>query len=194
MTELEKLQRAKAYLEKLAEGIDPLSDLEMPGDGLLNQVRLSRCFFYVAGVLGQVVSNGGRVGAVRPEDMAEFSLSGAQREAFAFSREPVPVSRFTQMLNDAVDQAVTKKLPAGTVTGWLLEKGFLAETAGPGSRKSKKPTPQGERIGLSWQTRQGLRGEYDVTLYSEAAQHFLLDNLDSVLEYNRGRRQKTDGA
>ena len=45
MTELEKMQRAKMYLDKLANGIDPISDREMPDDTVLNQVRLSRCLF-----------------------------------------------------------------------------------------------------------------------------------------------------
>ena len=57
-TELEKLERAKLYIEQLANGIDPISGRELPEDSALNQVRLSRCFFYVAEVLGQVIGNG----------------------------------------------------------------------------------------------------------------------------------------
>ena len=51
MTELEIMQRAKMYMEKLAQGIDPISDQEIPEDSVLNNVRLARCFFYVSGVL-----------------------------------------------------------------------------------------------------------------------------------------------
>ena len=50
-TELEMLERAKAYMEKLANGIDPISDTEVRDDECINNVRLSRCFFYVADVL-----------------------------------------------------------------------------------------------------------------------------------------------
>ena len=48
MTELETMQRAKMYLDKLAKGIDPITDQEVPEDSLLNNVRLARCFFYVS--------------------------------------------------------------------------------------------------------------------------------------------------
>ena len=61
MTELETMQRAKMYLDKLAQGIDPISGQEIPNDSVLNNVRLARCFFYVSGILDQVIANGGRV-------------------------------------------------------------------------------------------------------------------------------------
>lgn len=35
MTELEKMMRAKTYIDKLANGIDPLTDGEMPDDKVL---------------------------------------------------------------------------------------------------------------------------------------------------------------
>lgn len=51
MTELETMQRAKMYLDKLARGIDPITGQELPEDTVLNNVRLCRCFHYVSGVL-----------------------------------------------------------------------------------------------------------------------------------------------
>ena len=52
MTELETMQRAKMYLDKLAQGTDPITNQEVPEDSVLNNVRLARCFFYVSDVLG----------------------------------------------------------------------------------------------------------------------------------------------
>ena len=45
MTELETMQRAKMYLDKLAQGIDPISGQEIPNDSVLNNVRLARWLF-----------------------------------------------------------------------------------------------------------------------------------------------------
>lgn len=59
MQEMDKLKRARMYMEKLAEGIDPITDMELPSDTVLNNVRLSRCFCYVAGVLGKLIDAGG---------------------------------------------------------------------------------------------------------------------------------------
>lgn len=43
MTELEKMQRAKMYIDKLANEVDPLTDAEVTSDSTLNNVRISKC-------------------------------------------------------------------------------------------------------------------------------------------------------
>ena len=45
MTELEIMQHAKDYLDKLAKGIDPLTGREVPEGEIINNVRISRCLF-----------------------------------------------------------------------------------------------------------------------------------------------------
>ena len=61
MTEIDIMKRAKMYLDNLSQGIDPISGQEVPEDSVLNNVRLARCFFYVSGILEQVIENGGKV-------------------------------------------------------------------------------------------------------------------------------------
>ena len=51
MTELETMQRAKMYVEKMANGIDPLSGRPGQETDLIINVRISRCLFYVADIL-----------------------------------------------------------------------------------------------------------------------------------------------
>ena len=76
MNDLQTLQRAKLYMDKLSQGIDPISDTECPMDSVLNNVRLARCFFYVSGILDQVIANGGEIGVKVKK--TEFSLTAAQ--------------------------------------------------------------------------------------------------------------------
>lgn len=61
MTETEKLQRAKMYIDKLANGINPIDDADVPENDTINDIRLSRCLFYVSDILRQVIENGGTV-------------------------------------------------------------------------------------------------------------------------------------
>ena len=71
-TELEIMKHAKEYIDKLANGIDPFSDKPVPDGDIINNVKLSRCFFYISGILEKVIENGGEVAkpqvteAVRP--------------------------------------------------------------------------------------------------------------------------------
>ena len=48
MDDLQTMERAKIYMEKLANGINPIDDSQIPDGEVVNHVRLSRCFFYVA--------------------------------------------------------------------------------------------------------------------------------------------------
>ena len=45
MTELEKIQRAKMYIDKMANGINLITDEQTTDDDTLNNVRVSRCLF-----------------------------------------------------------------------------------------------------------------------------------------------------
>ena len=96
MEELQKLLRAREYLQQLSQGIDPISRQTLPeGNGLAGQ-RLRNCFAYVAGVLGQVIENGGQVGRQTREKKAPFSISAQQLSQVELSDTPVSLSVVVQ--------------------------------------------------------------------------------------------------
>ena len=179
MTELETMQRAKMYLDKLAQGIDPITNLEMPDDSVLNNVRLARCFFYVSDVLGKVIDNGGMI-CGKPKLQA-FTISSDQLTRIQVSQEPVRVTQLVDMISAAVDNPQMKKLSTTTITNWLLEKGFLEKHIGPDGKSRRVPTQNGMVRGLSTETRQGQYGEYQAVFYNAVAQQFVLDNLPDIL-------------
>lgn len=186
MTELEKMQRAKMYIDKLANGTDPITDTEMPNDSTLNNVRLSRCFFYISDILRRVIENGGTVTHVSNSGKADFVLDEGLRVKISYSKEPVPISKFMESVNGMINLNIMKKLPVTAVTNWLTANGFLTEITANG-RKSRIPTSQGTAIGLSTLARQGLYGEYSTVLYNEDAQRFIIDNIDSIIQCYRER-------
>jgi len=187
VTELEKMQRAKMYMDKLANGIDPISETEMAEDSTLNNVRLSRCFFYVSDILRQVIENGGAVKTVKRSKREDFQSPPELAKTFSFSKQPIRISEFVARLNEHIDTERMKKMTTTVITGWLLDKGFLALHEYPDGKKNRVPTKQGEYIGLSTEIRTGQYGEYHAVLYSEDAQRFVVDNLDSMLEAYRNK-------
>lgn len=74
MTEIEKIERAKVYMEKLANGINPIDNTMAPDKDIINNVRLSRCFFFVSDVLRQVIENGGPKPAAGGKKEKSFRL------------------------------------------------------------------------------------------------------------------------
>ena len=184
MTELETMQRAKMYLDKLAQGIDPISGREVQEDSVLNNVRLARCFFYVSGLLEQMIANGGEIGV---KHRIPFTIAPEQLRKVQPSRDPVRVSQLVEMISAAVDNPQMKKLSTTVITNWLLEKGFLEKQTDPEGKTKRMPTRNGMMIGLSSEPRVGPNGEYRAVFYSTAAQQFVLDNLIAILAERENR-------
>lgn len=182
MTELEKMERAKMYLDKLANGIDPITDQELPDDTVLNNVRLARCFFYTSDVLRRVIENGGEIKAPKKAKRVAFAMTPEQRASFPFSKTPLRISEIVEKLNNLIDAESMKKITTPAITGWLLSKGFLHEVANDAGKKSRLPTELGNSIGISTEERQTIQGRFTVVLYNKDAQTFILDNIDAISE------------
>lgn len=179
MTELETMQRAKMYMDKLAQGIDPITNQELPEDSALNHVRLARCFFYVSGVLDQVIANGGVVG--QRAKTLDFAITPEQLAGVKISDYPVRITELADALYQAVGNPAMKKLSAVKVTDWLLSKGLLTKENGADGKIHRVPTEMGLRMGISTRMRQSRDGEYQAVYYDSNAQRFLLDNLGAIL-------------
>ena len=177
MTELETMQRTKMYMDKLARGIDPITNQEISDDSVLNNVRLARCFYYVSDVLEKVIANGGNVGGGSKRQ--PFIITPAQLAMVRLSSEPV--SWIIDALAEAVNDPEMRKLNATVITNWLLQKGFLEKRTTNDGKNNRVPTPSGHAIGLTSETRQGRDGEYQLVLYNLNAQRFVLDHLMDML-------------
>lgn len=178
MTELETMQRAKLYLDKLAQGIDPITDTELPYDSALNNIRLARCFFYVSGVLQQVIDNGGTT-STKPKKVP-FCLTSPQIASLHPDKYSMTISDFCEYLYGYVEVPNMSKPSTTAFTNWLLEKGFMEKITLADGKQRRVPTENGMQIGMYTETRQGQYGEYQTVFYSPAAQQFLIDNLSAV--------------
>lgn len=174
MTELEKIERAKMYMDKLANGIDPISDQEAPESDIINNVRLSRCFFYVSDILRQVIDNGGVVTQKRlsKPSKAPFSIAYEKRANFDYSENPIPISDIARRINALSENENMAQMKYGSITGWLLGIGMLQLSPSGTGRQTKSPTVAGIELGISTETRTGMNGIYTAVLYNKHAQEF----------------------
>jgi hypothetical protein len=194
MTELEKIAYAKSFIDKLANGINPIDDSIIPDGDVVNNVRLSRCFFYVSDVLRQVIDNGGTTPAPmarekKPKKLP-YTLSLEQAEQFEYSDTPITA---TEMLNRIIavgPQDGVKKFPKRNLTKWLLCLDLIEEVEINNTR-IRRPTDSGKELGILLEERQGQYGSYYVILYNRDAQQFIIDNIEAILAFdNEKYREK----
>ncbi len=190
MTDIEIIARAQMYLEKLANGIDPLTNKEVAENDVVNNVRISRCLHYVTGILKQITTTGSF-----EIQKSEFTLSARQLERFAYSQTPLTVSEITKRLNELADPLQYNTLKNGVITEWLTESGMLTNVV-INNKSKKRVTNNGRNIGIISEQRVNQQGStYEAISYNLNAQHFIIDNIHAVIELNRQKaNKKNDGS
>ncbi len=178
MTELEKIAYAKSFIDKLANGINPLDDKPIPEGDIANNVRLSRCFFYVSDILGRVYENGG-IGKV--DKTIPFSITPSQLASFEFSLYSISGSEISKKLASLVKNPLMKSFSVPKLNQWLIKKGLLYEITDSLGKPRKMPTEQGKSIGISAETKMGREGEYIAVLFDNKAQRFIISNIYEIL-------------
>lgn len=185
MTELEIMIRAKTYIDSLANGIDPLTGQTVKNDDIVNNVRISRCLFYVSGILQKVIDNGGEVQKekMKRSQRAEFCLTDEQIRSLSTQYDEQSVSRITTYINEQIDDKIIKKLKASTLNNWLVSVGLLTQTENEEGKKQKIPTQEGEMMGLQLKEATNYKGTYKYVSYNRNAQQFIFDNMEAVIEF-----------
>ena len=174
-------------MDQLSNGIDPISDEVLPKDTILNNVELSRHFFYVSDILRQVIENGGSV-AKRSQNrsyLPPFKLSAEQYSQIEITTVPTMIKHLTDRINTLIDENTMRKLKVTAVTGWLVSNGFLCEET-VNDKKRKRPTEKGEKLGIYSENRDGHYGNYLAVLYKESAQKHIVDNLEQIIAISNG--------
>lgn len=152
---------------------------------VVNNVRISRCLHYVNDILKHITSTGGF-----EIQKTEFALSPKQLAAFRYSEEPLTVSEMTKRLNDLPNPLETRSLKNGVITEWLTQIGMFTNVI-VNNKSRKRVTDSGRNIGIVAEQKVNQQGTaYEAIFYNLNAQHFIIDNIDAIIELNRQKAKK----
>lgn len=176
--DLKKLEVAIKYIERMADGKNPVNNQAIEADTIVNDPNVIRCFFFVSDILKNVYER--EVRAVRKK---------VKKEKFPFEvlknykyKQDKPISHVMRQINDLVKDEKFEKLNYNRVTKWLKLSGYLMEEHSEElNKKVTLPTQRGKEIGMYYEKREGSRGEqYFTILYNEKAQYFLIEHLTVI--------------
>ena len=188
MTEHEKIAYAKSFIDKLANGINPLDDTPIPDGDVVNNVRLSRCFFYVSSILEKEIERTRKQETrEKKSEILPFSITPEQLQQYVYSPTPISVSAMGKKINwlvrEDIEENRMKKFPSRNVYNWLQALGMIEWREWDYGKLKRFPTAEGESIGLVLKIWENYGRRTPVVNLSEEAQHFIIDNIEAILAF-----------
>lgn len=179
--DMKKLETAIVYLQRIADGNNPINNMPAEEESVLNNPNVIRCMFFVKEILEEVKRNNGYIGQ-KAKKSEKLPVSAETLAKFSY-KEDKPISKFVEQMNECVDLEVYKKINYQLITKWLRLNEFLKEEHSQELQKTvTAPTEKGAQIGIYAEKRRGGSGiEYLIVMYGKKAQEYIVRNIEKIL-------------
>lgn len=179
--ELDKTNKIINDLELLINGIDPSTHLEIATDTILSNKYNNQLLKEVHKMLcDYLVMN--HISDKRRKLF--FFIEDSRKKEIPISEHAIPISTFTYTLNSFIDTETMKKIRASEITQWLMDEGYLKELKHDDGKVFKILTDKANEIGMLKETKTNSYGRtYDVNLYSDQTQKFIIEHLDTISQF-----------
>lgn len=182
MERLQMIHKAKTYLEKLADSIDPITQKTIE-DPLLKRQEIKDTFIYIISLLDELIDNNGEV--ININDPIEFTVDRIDKCLITVSNQPIQVSGFVKRINKQVDKTKMATLKPSFLTEWLLNNGFINKEKRAVLKDEiyYSTTSSSKDVGIVEQDRTNTEtGEIrKVLVLTKKAQEFIVDNLENII-------------
>ena len=146
MNEIDKLRRAKLYMDKLSNGVDPNSGMRVHEDDIVRDSRVIACFEYISRVLEwEIESFENRPAASEKPRRRRVFINDDQFSQLQLNYGECKVSDIANEINRVIADNGTKKMQAAWINDWLESIGMMTKNA-DGNRVV---TSAGEEIGIT---------------------------------------------
>ena len=190
MTESEKIAYAKMFIDKLANGINPLDDTPIPDGDVANNIRLSRCFFYVSEILRQAVERERKKEKKKLEkelkkNRVPLSLTEEELQKFEYTDFPINSTLLARKINALAGDLRAKnmaRLSRRNITKWFINMGMIEWREWEDGKYKRYPTKAGEEAGLVLKYWNSNGKNSPIIEFSKEAQKLVIDNIEAVIE------------
>ena len=191
MDKIQRLQKAKFYLEMLACSMDPTTQ-EFIESEVLQKKEIKDVLKFVSTVLEELIGNNGEV--IKVSKPINFQVAKLNKQEIKLSNEPIQLSALMTRINKQVDAKTMRKLGVGKITKWLIEKGYLINEKVSVIKEVSQLniTDRAENFGIVVDNKIDEKtGEVKpYVLLTRKAQEYIVDNLESILTEEIVEEQK----
>lgn len=179
--DMQKLEVAMKYIERIADGRNPVNNKPAEEDSALNNPNVIRCMYFVKEVLAAVKENDGIIGgrvSKQPKSSFPFEcLSGFKYE------DDTSIAHFMNRLKGLASNPNVRGIGTKPVTDWLKRQGYLVDVQDKYTGKHySEVTELGKDFGLYMQERTSTYGQsYRIVMYSQKAQEFIAMHLEQIV-------------
>ena len=179
--DLRKLETAIIYVERIADGYNPVDNKPAEEESVLNSPDVVRCMFFIKDVLEAVRRNDGLIGKAKgkaPKEQFPYDVL----ETFCY-REDLSITHLMAQIHLPLEGKNIKKISPQTVTRWLKTAGYLTEEFSREVGKiSTVPTEKGKELGIYTEVRNYSNNTYLAVIYNRSAQEFIVKNLEAIVD------------
>lgn len=182
MEKIQRLQKAKLYLEMLSCSMDPTTQEFIKSD-ILQKQEIKDMLKYISTALEELIGNNGEV--IKVTKPMNFQASKLNKQAIILSNTPIQLSALMTRINKQVDTKTMRKLGASKVSKWLIEQGYLVNEKISVVKEVSQLTitDNAESFGIVMDNKVDEKtGEIKpCVLLTRKAQEYIVDNLENIL-------------
>lgn len=168
-----KLEIAIKYVERIADGCNPVNNTPLDKDDVMNNPNIIRCMYFIKDVLKEVQYNGGVIGG-RKEKEPWMPFPVEILDEFTY-KEDMSITHVLNQIYAPIAEQNIKKISAAKVNTALKEEGYLLEVPNAETGKIKKvPSEKGKELGIYLMDREYNGQMYEAVLYNKSAQEYVV--------------------
>lgn len=169
-----KLDVAIKYVERIAEGHNPVNNMPLENEDVLNNPNIIRCMYFIKDVLEEVRRNDGIVGGKSSKEPT-LPFPTEILDNFTYSEDKSITHVLNQIYEPIADMNV-KKVSVTKVTATLKEEGYLLDEPNPETGKTRKvPSIKGRELGIYIVEREYNGRMYQSVTYNRNAQEYVVN-------------------
>ena len=179
--DLTKLDVAIKYVERIANGCNPVNNVPLENNDILNNPNIIRCMYFIKDVLEEVQNNGGVIGGKSGKEPAlPFPIEILDRFSYI---EDKSITHVLNQIYEPIAESNIKKVSVTKVIAALKDDGYLLDELNPETGKTRKvPSVKGKELGIYMLEREYNGRMYQSVTYNRNAQEYVVSLVRKLVE------------